>query len=658
MPISLSQANQLLLLKRRNSRRELPWLCFTSLEDGSSVGMELHFVPDSITIDIKYSYDGNSWTQWDFSDITLDRYEKVYMKGTNNSMAGRVNSSSPLYWCSFTMSGRIAASGSIMTLLYENDPYTNVFKFNNSLYHYYFHSLFNGCVALEEPPELPAVSSNTTRSDWRLGPYCYYEMFYGCTNLKRAPALPFKYTSSYCCQRMFYNCTSITTAPEIISENLRTFCFDSMFAGCTSLVSGPSVIHGGETDENGEEISALSRMFQNCVSLQNAPEIKAQYIKEHAFNQMFAGCTSLRKAPKMPTVFYNKQTNAAQQFYAMFDGCVSLEDAPAEIEVNGEAVANIFRYFCRNCIKLRKAPNIVMKAPLQDNSSNDYADAFFNCVALEEPPEEIVVGQTSYTCSNMFYGCTSLKKAPKIRVLNYHSSGRQFANMFAYCTSLEAPPDDFIGNGIELPPYACSMMFYYCVSMKRALNLPVSAMGAFACQSMYAYCTSLEEPPVISALTVGNYACTSMFSYCVSLKRIPALPATTLGQYCYIGMFQGAGDAYSAESGHVELPAATLVANCYTNMFAACKCVTSVKMDFTSTPGYTTASIQSMFNGCQSIKSIEVAFTDWGSSATWRQNWVMSANANCTLIKPAALPTTTAGNSTYLATWTLVDKAV
>lgn len=659
MPITVTQANTMLLHRRARIQEGtyLPWLCFTALEDGSSVALENHFRPKVDTISLKISRDGENWSAWDWSAVSLDRGDKMYLKGTANCMAGVYNGQ--FWWSQFVMTGRIAASGSVMTLLYEDDPWTNVFHWTNSLNRHYFTRLFQYCTALEEPPELPAIGSDTTRSDWLLGAYCYQDMFNGCVNLKRAPKLPFKHTSPYCCQRMFMNCTSLTSAPEIESDNLKTSCFESMFYGCSSMITGPSLIKGGETAENKAEPSAMNLMFCQCTSLRKAPELRASYIAGGVYSWMFSGCTSLKKAPTMPSVFNNTVANNAQHFNGMFDGCVSLEEAMSSITLGGlDYGGTLFRYMFRNCIKLKTAPNIIVNATLQSGSNYTYAEMFYNCSSLETPPTSLTIGDTNYTCYSMFYGCTSLRGAPNIIVpTTLNSSGRQFYYMFAYCTALEEPPAVF--NLTSTATTCCQAMFYYCTSLKSAPRLPATTLAANCYVNMFTHCTSLKLPPAdFAPTTLASNCCASMFSDCYSLEKFPNLPATTLASGCYSNMFQNAGASIEYVTEEVHLPALSLVGNAYQSMFNSCRILKTLKMDFTSVENSGSTSgtgMYGMLSNCRSIQRIEVAFEQWWGTG-WRQNWCLSAPTNVTFVKPSALPTTTANSNTYLSTWTIVDK--
>ena len=57
-----------------------------------------------------------------------------------------------------------------------------------------------------------------------------------------------------------------------------------------------------------------------------------------------------------------------------------------------------------------------------------------------------------------------------------------------------------------------------------------------------------------------------MFYYCIGLVIAPELPATTLEDNCYMNMFLGCKSLTTAP----ELPAPTLKSYCYYDMFQDC----------------------------------------------------------------------------------------
>lgn len=95
----------------------------------------------------------------------------------------------------FVMTGRIAASGSVNTLLSKDGIATNMRQ-------YAFVNLFRDCTSLTSAPELPA----TTLVD-----SCYYGLFRDCTSLTTAPVLPATTLANNCYYKMFQGCSSLSS---------------------------------------------------------------------------------------------------------------------------------------------------------------------------------------------------------------------------------------------------------------------------------------------------------------------------------------------------------------------------------------------------------------------------------------------------------------
>ena len=173
-------------------------LCFTAEQDGSSVSLigwdDDMYNQIDIFASLQYSYDNNTWQEWDGHVINLAAGQKVYVKALNPNPNGMAKNDGVQYH-KFIFEGKIAASGSIQYLLEDTGSRTDV----------------------------PT--------------YAYYYMFYGCTNLTQAPALPATTLANNCYYYMFANCTSLTSAPELPATTLANGCYKSMFSGCTSLSS-------------------------------------------------------------------------------------------------------------------------------------------------------------------------------------------------------------------------------------------------------------------------------------------------------------------------------------------------------------------------------------------------------------------------------------
>ena len=114
----------------------------------------------------------------------------------------------------FVMTGKIAASGNVNSLLEEDEGTARTMSLEGK--NYCYNSMFGGCSSLTQAPELPA----TTLAD-----YCYSSMFLGCSSLSQAPVLPATTLADSCYDSMFSKCTSLTQAPELPATTLSSSCY-------------------------------------------------------------------------------------------------------------------------------------------------------------------------------------------------------------------------------------------------------------------------------------------------------------------------------------------------------------------------------------------------------------------------------------------------
>ena len=224
---------------------EIPpdYLCFTAEEAGSTVAMAVEGTPTKGQA-FETSTNRTNWSVFTPGTTTItlaNAGDKVYFRGNNTT----VSESYSIYY-NFVMSGKIAASGNIMSLLDTTCKSTTIS--NNDCYN----SMFYGCTSLTTAPALPAT---TLAND------CYSSMFADCTSLTTAPALPAITLADYCYSNMFYGCTSLTTAPALPATTLANDCYSSMFADCTSLTTAPALPAITLADY------CYSNMFNSCSKL-------------------------------------------------------------------------------------------------------------------------------------------------------------------------------------------------------------------------------------------------------------------------------------------------------------------------------------------------------------------------------------------------------
>ena len=269
------------------------WLCFTSTGD-STIAMSVTGTVDPLP-SLEYSKDGSTWTAFVIGTTTVDLAdgEKVYFRGDNTTFALAGSN-----YIQFTLTGSIAASGNIMSLVdktceSKTIPADSCFK-----------SLFMGCSALTSAPELPATTLTVG---------CYASMFQGCTSLTTAPELPATTLAEACYSGMFNGCISLTTAPELPATTLTESCYEVMFQNCSSLAASPDLPSTTLAD------NCYTSMFAGCTSLTSAPELPATTLAVRCYMNMFYHCENLTTAPELPAT-----TLVEQCYNVMFNGCSGL----------------------------------------------------------------------------------------------------------------------------------------------------------------------------------------------------------------------------------------------------------------------------------------------------------------------------------------------
>lgn len=219
-------------------------------------------------VNLEYSTNGRSWTPFYVGQTTVQLAnvgDKVWLRAPSGSPNQRI-SSNYTNCNKFAITGLVAASGSIMSLLNGTEPTTTVEQSYALAY------IFQNCTSLTTPPELPATS---------IPNYCYNSTFSGCTSLRRAPDLPATSLGIYCYSDMFLNCTSLTSAPATLpATTLQEQCYWFMFYNCSSLSAMPEL---PATSLNSQ---CYVSMFRGCSSL-TAAALPATALKSGSYNEMF-----------------------------------------------------------------------------------------------------------------------------------------------------------------------------------------------------------------------------------------------------------------------------------------------------------------------------------------------------------------------------------
>ena len=430
------------------------YLVFTAEEDGSTFGIR----PNSGDVPyVKYSLDdGETWNKLKAGDVVelAHKGDKALLKGNNRGGFSKNN-----HMTSFTMKGKIAASGNVMSLIDEVGYTTEIPEM------YCFRGLFIYCVALTQAPELPAT---------KLRQSCYSGMFEGCTSLTQAPELPAPTLEYACYGDMFKDCIGLTKAPELPATKLDGFCYSDMFSGCTSLTQAPELPVTTLAD------GCYYGMFGGCTSLTQAPELPATKLTYACYDRMFWGCTSLAQAPELPAT-----TLADDCYMGMFASCTSLTQAP--------------------------------ELPVTELAERCYDKMFWGCTGLTEAPELPATTLRYYCYHGMFIGCTGLTRAPELPATTM--AEYCYGSMFYRCSGLKQAPEL---PATTLATSCYNSMFDSCISLTQAPELPATTLADDCYDKMFKGCTGLTHAPELPAAKLTSDCYSSMFSGCTNLSEISA----------------------------------------------------------------------------------------------------------------------------------------
>lgn len=177
-----------------STRQRPDYLKFTALEDNSRVRLRAVETPAALTLE--YAVNGCAFMAYTIGDyINLDAGDYAEMRHTEGTVITRLGGSGSSYngsYYQFQMSGKIAASGNVMSLL---DARCRSKRVDSAC----FVNLFSSCSAMVSAPELPATT---------LGNMCYWQMF-SRTSIEYAPYLPATTLGSSSYRNMFYVCANL-----------------------------------------------------------------------------------------------------------------------------------------------------------------------------------------------------------------------------------------------------------------------------------------------------------------------------------------------------------------------------------------------------------------------------------------------------------------
>lgn len=185
-------------------------LTFTSIGNSSIALIENGLKGSDNNINLEYKINNGEWNTYSIANypnlsdfISLSDGEQVSFRAANGK-------NTSLLGYQFKMTGKIEASGNIMSLLDNSMSITSIPSKNC------FSHLFEHCQSLIKAPLLPA----TTLTD-----FCYHLMF-ADTSIEKAPELSATTLTNECYLAMFFRCTKLNyikmLATDVSAEDCMT----------------------------------------------------------------------------------------------------------------------------------------------------------------------------------------------------------------------------------------------------------------------------------------------------------------------------------------------------------------------------------------------------------------------------------------------------
>lgn len=120
--------------------------------------------------------------------------------------------------------------------------------------------------------------------------YCFYKLFHNCQNIVDASQLelPSNHVLKGSYQSMFENCFSLEKAPQLPAMILDPNSYFGMFRQCIALTQAPSELPATELSDK-----CYGWMFEKCLALTTSPVIKATHPSQKSCALMFYWCSNL-----------------------------------------------------------------------------------------------------------------------------------------------------------------------------------------------------------------------------------------------------------------------------------------------------------------------------------------------------------------------------
>lgn len=450
-------------------------LCFTANSANSTIGLE-NGPNNSPTL--YYSTDnGTSWSQWDYSTITLQSVgDKVYFYGDNPN---GVSTSRNAYSSFKTTNGSCTVSGNIMSLIHYSCPNTipNAYCFNGLFQSTTITSAANLI--------LPA----TTLTD-----HCYAWMFWNCSNLVTPPQLPSTTLATYCYFAMFFGNSSLTSAPALNAATLLDYSYAEMFDGCSLLNSITCL---------ATDVSATHSTYYWLNDVAQS----GTFTKDSSMSSWTTGTSGI------PTGWTVQNTNDYL--------CFTVETAPFTFNLGGKGNAVVYYSTDKTNWNLLSnysdvtLQNVGDKVYFYGNNPNGFSYSQNNF-------DKFHTSAGSYSVSGNIMSLIDISCPSTI------PNSYCFAALFSGTSIVSA-------EHLLLPAQTLTDHCYFDMFARSTLSTPPELPATTLAESCYAFMfddTDITESPILAVGILPQSCYYRMFRNCSNLNTVTCLATDITAQYC------------------------------------------------------------------------------------------------------------------------------
>lgn len=433
-----------------------------------------------------------------------------------------------------------------------------------------------------------------------------------------------------CYRKMFSECTSLTQAPDLPATTLSANCYDSMFYGCTSLTQ--------------------------------APELPATQLTEYCYRDMFSGCNKLNYikclATDISAEFCTDQwlSNVAatgtfecdNKKYFTIDSPSGIPTGWTVTEINPDpgTFDPTIPFYIENVGDARAFVSL--------NTNNAKVQISYNNTDWSTytlPTGGSAVGDITLDPKAKVYIKADFKDGAIRFNFRDEKYGQDLIKLSAggnIASLLYNNGNEYLTKYTNTEVSCYRYMFSGCTSLTKAPELPATILNDSCYDGMFEDCTSLTQPPELPATDVANACYSGMFRRCTGLIQAPDLPSKILAQNCYSEMFNGCTNLTQAPK---IFSSTKLASGCCMSMFK--NCASLVQAPELLATVLAQLCYANMFDGCSKLNYVKCHAIDI-SALICTSSWLNNVSSTGDFYTPAST-NWTSGNSGIPEGWTRHD---